>query len=184
VPERLTRVAPLTLLTLVLMGCGGAIADSANQDGGTRRDGGHGAAERDGGNNRPPPRDAGPADDFPVFREDACPDAPFATPPIECDPFVQGTSCPLGQGCYPIPPRAMDNCHPGSYSTACLTAGRGMQGAPCAGSSECAAGFVCVITGAGDQCVKLCRPSEIGSCTDGRICRELDLTGSGWGGCE
>jgi hypothetical protein len=41
-----------------------------------------------------------------------------------------------------------------------------------------------VKTGAGDMCVKLCKLGQLGSCSDGRVCREVDVTGSGWGGCE
>jgi hypothetical protein len=26
--------------------------------------------------------------------------------------------------------------------------------------------------------------SVLGSCTDGRVCRVLDLSGSGWGACD
>jgi hypothetical protein len=102
---------------------------------------------------------------------------------IECDPFIQST-CPLGLACYPIPPRASDNCHPGRYSTLCLPGGSGTQGTPCGDGTDCAGGFICVKSGQGDQCVKLCKTDEFNSCTDGRVCREVDVTGSGWGGCE
>jgi hypothetical protein len=176
------RVASLVLLLVV--GCGGAVVDvSPVPDSGARRDGGRGGQERDRDNEGSPGVDARPQDDFPVFREDACPDAPIPTPPLECDPFMQST-CPLRQGCYPVPPRATDSCHPGTYSTLCLPSGNGAQGWPCGDATDCVAGFICVKSGEGDQCVKLCKPTDIGSCTDGRVCREVDVTGSGWGGCE
>jgi hypothetical protein len=41
-----------------------------------------------------------------------------------------------------------------------------------------------VKSGQGDECVKLCRIDQFNSCSDGRVCRELDVAGSGWGGCE
>jgi hypothetical protein len=177
-------VARALPIWMALCACGGSIVDpSLTADGGRRRDGGRGGSDRDSGINPPPPDDASPNDDFPVFREDACPDV-FSPPPmIECDPFVQST-CPLGLACYPIPPRASDNCHPGRYSTICLQGGTGTQGAPCGDGTDCAGGFICVKSGQGDQCVKLCKTDEFNSCTDGRVCREVDVTGSGWGGCE
>ena len=55
---------------------------------------------------------------------------------------------------------------------------------PCGDGTDCAAGFIFVKSGSGDQCVKLCKTNEFNSCTDGRVCREVDVTGSGWGGCE
>lgn len=162
--------------------CGGHLASDLGSDAGPHRDGGR-AGSRGDGSITPPVDDAHPADDFRVYHEDACPDAPVAVPPLQCDPLTQRT-CPPGEGCYPIPPRAIDDCHPGTFSTMCAPAGTGTQGAPCGDGSDCAAGFVCVITGAGNQCVKLCRTSDFGACTDGRVCRPIDITGSGWGGCE
>lgn len=183
-PNSLMRVASLPLVLSLVVGCGGAIVDGSASDGGTRREGGHGGGgDRDRGPDQTPAFDASPNDDFPVFREDACPDSPAISPPLECDPFVQ-TTCPRGQACYPIPPRASDNCHPGRYSALCLFAGLGTQGSPCGDVTDCAAGFICVKSGEGDQCVKLCHTNEFGACADGRVCREVDVTGSGWGGCE
>src|SRR4051812_6839758 len=122
------RVAPV--LAALSLACGGSVVDpSLTIDAGRRREGGRGGSDRDGGN-PPPPEDAPSNDDFPVFREDACPDVNAPPPTIECDPFFQ-SDCGLGMACYPIPPRASDNCHPGRYSTICLPAGRGMQGTPC-----------------------------------------------------
>ena len=91
---------------------------------------------------------------------------------------------PRGLGCYPIPPRAKDACHPGRYGTMCFPAGSGTQGSPCDDGGDCAGGFICVKSNTGDQCVKLCRVTQFDSCGEGRICREVDVTGSGYGGCE
>jgi hypothetical protein len=171
------------LLALAL-GCGGSIVDPlATADAGRRRDGGRGGADRDARVIPPPPDDAPPNDDFPVFREDACADVNAPPPMIECDPFVQST-CSPGMACYPVPPRAVDNCHPGRYSTICLPAGLGTQGSPCGDATECAASFICVKSGQGDMCVKICRTDMFNSCPDGRVCREVDVAGSELGGCE
>jgi hypothetical protein len=171
-------------LAFLLVGCGGAVVETTpGTDGGRREGGRDGSTTRDRATDSPESVDGSLADSFPFFREDACADAPYVPPPLECDPFNQ-SSCPLGLACYPYPPRATDACHPGTYGTICYRAGSGTQGTPCGDTSECAAGFICVKSAAGDQCVKLCRTNQFGSCPDGRICREVDVTGSGWGGCE
>jgi hypothetical protein len=179
------RIASVPLVLILSFGCGGSVVEVPSSDGGGfRHDGGPGGGKnRDQGLDRTSPLDASQTDDFPIFREDACPDSTAPPPPLECDPFNQST-CPFRQACYPIPPRASDSCHPGRYATICLTAGSGMQGTPCNDGTDCAAGFLCVKAGSGDQCVKLCRTNQFDACADGRVCRELDVTGSGWGGCE
>jgi hypothetical protein len=184
VPNPVMRVGRVVPVLLVLaVGCGGAVVDtSPTVDAGRHHEGGRPGSGGTGGTNLPPD-DASQNDDFPVFREDACPDVYMPPPTIECDPFAQST-CGAGLACYPIPPRASDNCHPGKYSTMCLPAGQGTQGSPCGDGTDCAAGFICVKSGEGDQCVKLCRTDQFNSCTDGRVCREVDVTGSEWGGCE
>jgi hypothetical protein len=184
VPHPLIRVARIVpVLLVVAAGCGGSVVDpSATADAGRRRDGGRESSDRDR-TSPPPPEDAPPNDDFPTFREDACVDVNAPPPMIECDPFVQ-TTCPLGMACYPVPPRATGSCQPGRYSTICLPPGPGTQGSPCGDATECAASFICVKSGQGDMCVKICRTDMFNSCTDGRVCREVDVTGSGLGGCE
>jgi hypothetical protein len=167
------------LTPLLVCGCGGSLVD-AGADGGSRMDGGRG-----GQGARAMYSDADSLGDaFPMHREDACPDAPFVPPPLRCDPFAQGTQCRSGEACYPIPPRATDGCRPGTYATACLPEGTGRQGAPCDDGTDCAGGYVCVTSGLGDLCLQLCRTGEVGACSDGLVCSELDITGSGWGACD
>jgi hypothetical protein len=154
-----------------LAGCGGALVDPS-PDAGRRKDSGAGTPE------------AGPADDGPpVFIEDACMDTPRLPPSLVCDPFA-AVPCPAGKGCYAVPPRATGICEPGTYGTICATEGKGTQGSPCNDTTECVGSHVCVKSGLGNHCAKLCKVSEFGSCSDGRVCRVLDLSGSGWGGCE
>lgn len=122
---------------------------------------------------------------YPVYYEDACPDAPLPPPAIACDPFDQSSGqCAPNFACYPYPPQGNDPCHPGSYGTRCALSGVGKQGSPCSDGSQCMAGFICVKTGSGDQCAKLCRTDLFGQCDVGRVCRLVDVTGSGIGACD
>jgi hypothetical protein len=174
----------VTCCLVLLAACGGSISSGEiGDDAGARRDS---ARDVRGDPVTEATRDASPPDaSYPVYREDACPDAPSDPPMIECDPFQQNsTQCPAGQGCYPITPRGQDPCHPGVYSTRCFPAGVGVQGSDCNDGSECAAGFICVKTASGDQCARLCRTDQFGQCDVGRVCRVVDVSGSGFGACD
>jgi len=160
------------LLSGVLAGCGGALVEPG-ADGGRRRDGGGSSGSAD----------SAEPDDPPVFIDDVCVDASRMPPSLQCDPFAP-VPCPPGKGCYAVPPRAGGPCQPGTYATICAQEGKGTQGSPCNDTTECAGSFVCVKSGLGNHCAKLCKVSELGSCLDGRVCRVLDLSGSGWGACE
>jgi hypothetical protein len=182
-PMKLRTISFLWVALVGSLACGGTLADpSQTADAGRRRDGGRDAASDQTSEASPGLPDA-ESDVFEVYAEDACSDAPLEVPPLECDPFA-AKPCTMGRACYPIPPHGTDSCHPGRYGTKCLPEGPGTQGSPCSDGSECRGGYLCVKTGAGDMCVKLCKLSQLGSCTDGRVCREVDVTGSGWGGCE
>jgi hypothetical protein len=183
---RLERMRPgCYALLLLVSACGGSIAENtAEGDAGARRDSGRDARAR-----VEDAADAADTDDadagFPVFHDDACPDAPSEPPLLECDPFATtSTQCRPGTACYPVTPRGLDPCNPGRYSTQCFPAGDGVQGTPCSDGSQCAGGFICVKTGAGDQCAKLCRTDQFGQCDVGRICRIVDVSGSGFGACD
>jgi hypothetical protein len=181
---RLRMPSFLWIALLGVAACGGALADpSLVPDAGHHMDAGHDPSMVDQMSGGVPRADAATMDAFPVYVEDACTDAPLEIPPLECDPFA-ANPCPQGRACYPIPPHGTDACHPGRYGTMCLREGIGGQGAPCNDGTDCAGGFLCVKTGIGDMCVKLCKLDQFGSCMNGRICREVDVTGSEWGGCE
>jgi hypothetical protein len=175
-------------LFVLLTACGGSIVDDGTDstDAGSARDARRDApttTTRDA--SRAADADADPhVDSYVAFREDACPEVLLEPPDLECDPFSQPSQCGPDQGCYPIPPRATDSCHPGRYATRCLSAGRGGQGVPCGGGTDCADGFICVKSSTGDQCVQLCHTNVYGACGEGRVCIEVDVTGSGWGGCQ
>jgi len=166
----MTRVGRL-LFAATLSACGGSLVEPSADGGGRHRDGGLVSG------------DAGDADGPPVFIDDICVDAARTPPLLVCDPFLP-SSCPAGKGCYAVPPRASGACQPGTFGTICSAEGRGAQGVPCSDTTECLSSHVCVKSGLGNHCAKLCKVSELGSCSDGRVCRLLDLSGSGWGGCE
>jgi hypothetical protein len=167
-----TAAARCLIGAAALSACGGALIDPS-ADAGRRKDAGAGAGAVD----------AADADGPPVFIDDVCIDAERMPPMLVCDPFAP-LPCPAGKGCYAVPPRASGSCQPGTYGTICATEGKGAQGDPCNDTTECFGSHVCVKSGLGNHCAKLCKVSELGSCADGRICRVLDLSGSGWGGCE
>jgi len=178
-PVGLVVGCTLTLATA----CGGSVTGEPADGGGGRRGGGG----RDAAVERvvDARADAVSEDGFPVFHEDMCPDAPADPPMLECDPFAQDSGqCSPGFGCYPLTPRGSDPCHPGRYSTLCFPAGPGMQGSPCSDGAQCGAGFICVKTASGDVCAKLCRTSQFDDCDFGRVCRVVDVGGSGIGACD
>jgi len=171
---------------LALSGCGGIADESpADRDAGQRRDSGRDTAAADraepGGDAGPDRADSGSS--LPVYVEDACPSSNPTPPSYACDPFGSSAAqCPVGYACYPVPPAGNDPCNPGSWGTKCQRAGAGTQGSSCSSSRNfCAAGYVCVKSGAGDQCVKLCRIQQLEPCADGLVCNPLDVVG--FGGC-
>ncbi len=114
------------------------------------------------------------------YVDPGCPDA--APPPKieECDPFANPTGCGPGEGCYPFVQYPQQKCDKEQFGTICAPAGSGKQGEPC-GGELCAAGFVCVVTGVGTQCVKICKLSGASSCPPGLFCVPVDVEGIG--GC-
>jgi hypothetical protein len=159
----------------VLGGCGNVVVISP--PGGT---GGHGAGHsHDGGG---PDSDI-PPDALPDYVDPGCPDAGPAEMMFTCDPYNQHNGdCPGNEGCYIFsnPPQTL--CGKEVYGSECATQGPGMQGASCnGGPHQCAAGFCCVVTGSGNQCVLLCELQGGTGCPDGLVCEPIDV--EGFGGC-
>jgi hypothetical protein len=106
-----------------------------------------------------------------------CPDVGAPMTAVECDVFDPST-CNPGEACSPavIPPQAP--CEPETYGAFCFMAGVGTQGASCSGTANCAAGYVCLITGTSTQCARMCSlDSNDHPCADGYVCEPIDVPG-------
>jgi len=172
----------LVSVTPAIAACGGVVETSPPKgDGGVRMlprgDAGRDVAVRDTAE----PRDVG-TEELSPYHDPGCPDADTLPVTRECDPFAPPPgSCQPGEGCTPFVNYPDDPCGKPQYGTVCVVGGGGGQGAPCGGGNECAAGFVCVESREGSQCVQICDPNRFGSCSDGRVCDTLDVPG--FGGC-
>jgi hypothetical protein len=126
----------------------------------------------------PPPPPPLPPD----YDDPGCPDSP---PPLEqytCDPFaLDGGGCAPGEACQIFVEYPSEPCGQEIYGSGCVPAGTGQQGDGCMGGQECGAGFVCVITGSGTQCVQLCKLDGPSGCPSGLVCEPIDV--KGFGGC-
>jgi hypothetical protein len=150
-------------------GAGGELADGgvggAGADGGALATGGTAGAESGGASN-------GGAYDDP-----GCPDTPPSDVIDECDPHGAFSGCAPGERCIPTVQYA-DDCGTEVFGTECVPAGTGRQGDDCT-DEACAEHFVCVTTGQGNQCVRICTISPDGQddCDPGFLCQTLDVDG-------
>jgi hypothetical protein len=187
----------LCLGVAIAAGCGGSIGDvtddvdASGGTGGSIIVGGSGGSAGTGGK---PVKDSGSdakdaGKDAKSDAKDAtgdyvedlnCPDVEPPPPTRECDPFSTPSGCPAGDGCYPFVDYPTGPCDKEEYGTVCYPPGYGQQGEPC-GGGLCASGFVCVITGQGNQCVELCPLTGQDDCPAGLVCVPIDV--EGFGGC-
>lgn len=117
---------------------------------------------------------------FGGFFDEGCPDAEAPPPDITCDVFAKPSECPTGDACYPYVIYPQQKCDFETYGTVCAPAGTGQQGDPCL-AENCGAGFVCVLTGQGTECVELCDLVGQDNCPAGLFCLPIDV--EGFGGC-
>lgn len=170
--------------SLSALACGQLASDStgadddADDDGPLRpgRDGGRDAGPRrpDGGRTGPGP---GP-DASNDYVEPECPERPAPDEVYECDPFAQ-TGCEAGEACSPFVQYPSDPCGAETYGAFCIPAGTLTQGESCESQLDCAAGYLCLITGAGTTCGKTCDLADSDACTDGLVCVSTDVAGIG-----
>ena len=155
-------------------GCGSVVTVASGGSG----TGAHGTGHLpDGGTGGTPFFDAQPD-----YVDPGCPDAGPPLMDFTCDPYHQHNGdCPGNEGCYifSTPPQTL--CGQETYGAICAPQGAGMQGAPCGGAQQCAAGFTCVVSGSGDQCILLCALMGTTGCPDGLVCEPIDV--QGFGGC-
>ena len=100
----------------------------------------------------------------------------------ECDPMASTASCPAGQSCFPFVRYPTGPCEVEQYGTTCLPAGPGTQGESCE-RQACAAEHICISTGRGTQCARLCSFADGAPnvCAPGLLCLPIDI--EGFGGC-
>ena len=173
--------APPAFFAAGAAGCGGGIETSPDTDGGggSNPSGtgvfvgpGTGSGQHVGSG----------ADALPDYVDPGCPDAGPPDTKYECDPYHQDNGdCAFGQACdifvkYPTEP-----CGQEVYGASCVMAGTGHQGDSCGGGDECAAGYICVVSGSGTQCIKLCELTGDDGCPSGLVCEPVDV--QGFGGC-
>jgi hypothetical protein len=157
------------------------VTSAAGGNGGSAGAGGGGRGGRDAG--RPDARDsgAGARDAASDYIDDLDCGPPTSNPPEQdCDPFAASSGCSRGEACYPFVDYPTGPCDREEYGTRCAPAGSGRQGDACE-QGRCAQGFVCVVTGQGNQCIELCRIERAGVCPAGLVCLPIDV--EGFGGC-
>ncbi len=161
--------------TLASVGCGGSIA-TADGDAAQLADAGH-DAKLDAELDTRPDALSDTADAEEIYVDPICPDAPPPPTKYACDPLAANTGCPAGEGCFPWIQYPTVPCEYEVYGSTCMPPGSGTQGTPCSGS--CATGYICVVSGAGNVCTKMCKLGVIGACPEGYVCESTDAPGIG-----
>ncbi|WP_437301354.1 hypothetical protein [Sorangium sp. So ce426] len=151
--------------------------DDPSADGGGGGEAGAPPVPTGGGGGSDPGRD--PLEEY---EDPGCPDTGPPITDFACDPYDQSSGfCASGEGCFIYVQYPDEPCGQEIYGAYCAPAGPGRQGDPCSGGSQCGAGFACVVTGSGTQCVELCALSGDDSCDPGFVCEPIDV--AGMGGC-
>lgn len=173
----------LLLSLAAVIGCSGSVVSSEPAGSDAGADAPDAAAAHDTGADRQ--EDVIPdmisTDVFGDYVDPGCPDAAAPVFDFACDPLAPPGQCAENESCYPYVDYPADPCAAEVYGAFCYPAGLGTQGGPCYSPVDCAAGFVCVVSGAGNQCVRICSLSDPWTCSDGRVCEPLDVAGVG--GC-
>ncbi len=181
-PPTVRRHAPWLLVLGALVACGQIASPPVDGDGDEQppigrpgRDAGRSDGGRDGGRGRPDPNTPDARNDY---VDPECGDIP---PPIEmydCDPIAQ-IGCMEDESCSPFVDYPSDPCSSEVYGAMCIPAGTLTQGESCSSQMDCAAGYICLITGAGTTCGRACDLEDQDACSDGLICVSTDVTGIG-----
>jgi hypothetical protein len=154
-------------------------------DGGTKTDAGDGGKKpvhpgQDSGTDAPDHTDGATGEDaLPDYKDPGCPDAEPPTNDFECDPNSSSDQCGAGLGCYPFVSYPDTPCGQETYGAKCIFVGLNGQGESCDGG--CQDHHLCVVSGQGTQCVKMCDLNQANPCSDGLVCVAVDIPGIG--GC-
>ena len=118
----------------------------------------------------------------PPYEAPSCPPTPPPPVNVECDPLADDPGCPSGQSCFPFVDYPTSPCEVERYGARCAPAGSGVQGQSCA-DTPCAADYICLSTGRGTMCARLCglSPDAPDVCDPGLLCLPVDI--EGFGGC-
>jgi hypothetical protein len=170
-----TLTVPFAIISAMASGCGASVQTLGDEDNADAGKDARSDAKFDGSSFTDAPKDA-----FDEFVDPGCPDKPPPILDFQCDAYNQNNGdCPPGDGCYISVDYPDEPCQQEVYSTFCMPAGLGQQGDSC--NQGCAAGHVCVVTGSGTQCVKLCPLKGNDDCPPGLVCEPIDV--EGFGGC-
>ncbi|HKO89555.1 MAG TPA: hypothetical protein VJU61_00290 [Polyangiaceae bacterium] len=114
------------------------------------------------------------------FEDPGCPPVPPAPARNDCDPLAEPSGCGESQSCFPFVIYPEGPCEVEQYGTMCLLAGPGTQGDACS-RQGCAAGHICVLTGRGTQCARVCSFADGAPevCAPGLLCQPIDIEGFG-----
>jgi hypothetical protein len=125
----------------------------------------------------------GPSRPDPIpFEEPGCPPASNLPDIQDCDPLDSSAQCPEGTSCFPFVSYPSGPCEVERFGAMCLPAGSGTQGDSCS-MQRCSADHICVSTGRGTQCARLCSLTggATNVCAPGLLCLPIDI--EGFGGC-
>ena len=165
----------------LVFGCNSSIETSAPGGGGGGGAGWGGGHTSSSSGSSSGGFDAG-KDALPDYVDPGCPDAGPAVQSFDCDPYhQQNGDCLPGEGCYIFVSYPEEPCGQETYGSFCMPVGAGGQGDGCNGAQDCGGGFVCVVSGSGNQCVKLCQLVGSSGCPAGLVCEPIDV--EGFGGC-
>ena len=178
----LAMIAPAAAgATMSAGGCGDTVNIDDDDEASSGGEGGRGDGGRDVGGTAG--KLDGGKDALPDYVDPGCPDgggSPLYM--FTCDPYEQfNGDCLPDEGCFIFVDYPTEPCGPETYGSFCAPPGFGGQGDSCGGGFDCQAGFVCVVTGSGTQCVQLCSLSGSDGCAAGLVCEPIDV--EGFGGC-
>jgi hypothetical protein len=179
---RFATALGLTMWGCVVLACGGEAGVDLNRRSSSVPSGSGSDAGVPDASAQPPPSFIPEPPEPPPFEEPGCPPVEVRPPINECDPLSPTSGCADGESCFPYVEYPSGPCDVERFGTFCVVAGPGTQGESCS-REACAADHICVSTGRGTQCARLCSLGEEAPdvCAPGLLCLPIDI--EGFGGC-